>query len=93
METIYAVANPMWLADTFVFFYMKDFGSYVYVKINHRNKIEEIGVNLEARMHNRRFEDMDKKEATRLQKSIINRIDNEYWYDLYHRYQRERHRY
>ena len=63
MEKIYAVANPMWYADTFIFSYMKDFGCYVYVKVNHANKIEEIGINLEKRMHNTRFEDMGNAPA------------------------------
>ena len=33
MEKIYAVKNPMWYADTFIFSYMEDFGCYVYVKV------------------------------------------------------------
>lgn len=88
MKKIYAVANPMWYADTFIFSYMEDFGCYVYVKVNPDNKIEEIGINLERRMHNTRFEDMDKTEASRLQKSIFNRIGEEYWWGLYKQYQR-----
>lgn len=80
----------MWYADTFVFSYFEEFGSYVYVKINHNNKIEEIGINLEVRMHNTRFEDMDKQEATRLQKSIFNRIDEEYWWHIYNQHQKNR---
>lgn len=87
MEKIYAVANPMWYADTFIFSYMEDFGCYVYIKVNIDNKIEEIGINLEKRMHNTRFEDMDKTEASRLQKSIFNRIGKEYWCGLYNQYQ------
>ena len=90
MKKIYAVANPMWYADTFIFSYFEDIGSYVYVKINHNNKIEEIGINIEERMHNTRIEDMKKEEATRLQKSIFNRIDGEYWCKLYNDYQRRR---
>lgn len=83
MKKIYAVANPMWYADTFIFSYLKDLGCYAFVKINHNNKIEEIGIDIEVRMHNTRVEDMKKKEATRLQKSIFNRIGGEYWCKLY----------
>lgn len=52
-------------------------------KVNYVNKIEEIGIDLEKRMHNTKFEDMDKTEASRLQKSIFNRIGEEYWWGLY----------
>lgn len=91
MEKIYAVANPMWYADTFIFAYMEDFGCHVYVKVNHVNKIEEIGINLEKRMHNTKFEDINKTEASRLQKSIFNRIGEEYWGTLYNQYRYEKH--
>lgn len=90
MKKIYAVANPMWYADTFIFSYMEDFGCYVYVKVNHANKIEEIGINLEMRMHNTKFEDMNKSEASRLQKSIFNRIGKEYWWGIYNDHQKNR---
>ena len=83
MAKIYAITNPMWFADTFIFSYMACFGCYVYVKVNSINKIEEIGINLEERMHNTRLEDIDKTEASRLQKSIFNRIGKEYWWGLY----------
>lgn len=89
-KKIYAVANPMWYADTFVFSYFEDFGCYVFVKINLDNKIEEIGINLEARMHGTRFEDMDKRDATRLESSIFNRIGKEYWWGIYNQRQRNR---
>lgn len=90
MKKIYAVENPMWLADTFIFSYFEDLGCYVYVKVNHRNKIEEIGIDIEERMHNTRVEDMKKREATRLQKYIFNRIDIEYWCKVYNDRQRIR---
>ena len=89
MKKIYAVANPMWYADTYIFAYMEDFGCYVYVKVNNVNKIEEIGINLENRMHNTRFEDMDKTEASRLQKSIFNIIGEGYWWGLYNSISKE----
>lgn len=88
MAKIYAAANPMWYADTFIFAYMKDFGCYAYVKVNSGNKIEEIGINLEKRMHNTKFENINKIEATKLQKSIFNRIGKEYWWKLYKQCQR-----
>ena len=90
MKKIYAVANPMWYADTFIFSYFEDLGCYVYVKINHRNKIEEIGIDIEVRMHNTRVEDMKKEAATKLQKSIFNRIGHEYWFHLYNQHQMRR---
>lgn len=88
MEKIYAVANPMWYADTFIFSYMKDLGCYAYVKVNSDNKIEDIGIELGKRMHNTRFEDKDKTEASRLHKSIFNRISEEYWWKIYNQYKR-----
>lgn len=90
MKKIYAVANPVWWADTFIFSYLKDLDCYAFVKINYNNKIEEIGIDIEERMHNTRVEDMKKKEATRFQKSIFNRIGGEYWYKLYNDYLRIR---
>ncbi len=90
MGKIYATANPMWYADTFIFSYMEDFGCYVYVKVNIDNKIEEIGINLEKRMHNKKFEDIYKTDASSLQKSIFNRIGKEYWCGLYNQYKRNK---
>lgn len=80
----YVVENPMWLSDKFIFKYMKDFDCFVYVKINHKSKIEEIGVDLLHRMHyNSEYIEKNRKEANRTQKSIINRIGDEYWYKIY----------
>ena len=88
MGKIYAASNPMWHADTFIFSYMKDFGCYVYVKVNIDKKIEEIGIDIEKRMHNTKFEDMDKTEASCLQRAIFNVIGEEYWWSLYNQNQR-----
>lgn len=44
------IANPMWVADTFVFREHKDFGT-VYITVNSKGKIEEIGVDIRKRMH------------------------------------------
>lgn len=40
-------------------------------------------------MHNTRFEDMDKTEASESQKSVFNTIGEEYWWSLYNQYQRK----
>ena len=86
---IYSTPNPLWWGDTFIFSYNEDYCCYVYVKVNSRNKIEEIGIDLESRMHNTKFADMKyKREANRLQKSIFNRIGEEYWSCVYGEYER-----
>lgn len=78
----YQVPNPLWLSDVFIFKKKKDIGT-VYVKVNCQNRIEEIGIDIERRLHHL---PMDKifglwgfKEAKPLYKSILNRIDDEYW--------------
>ena len=80
----YQVKNPLWLSDTFVF---RETGiGTVYVKVNHRHKIEEIGVGIEKRLHGRTMDEIRKlygfREATRLNRSILNRIGDEYWYAI-----------
>lgn len=50
---VYEIDNPCFLADTFVFEKMEgDFlnGKTIYVKVNCRNRIEEIGIGIEERM-------------------------------------------
>lgn len=88
---VFQIENPMWLSDIFVFMefqFEKDkHVQTVYVKINHLNKIEEIGIDIVSRLHLQcTFEDFMKSEritkATRLQFSIINRIDKEYWWHI-----------
>ena len=39
-------------------------------------------------MHGTKFENIGKTEASKLQKSIFNRIGKEYWWGLYKQYQR-----
>lgn len=89
MVKTYAIPNPFWYADTFVFREYNDDINTIYVKINHENKIEEIGTDISSRMHGKELEaiisDKDCKEATRLQKSILNRIGDEYWYKIQNR--------
>lgn len=88
-KTIYAVPNPMWLSDTFVFREHEDeeLGT-VYVKINHHNEIEEVGIDISRRMHNRPLEMIlngkSCKEATKVQKMRLNAIGDEYWYHVLH---------
>ena len=80
----FAIKNPCWLADTFIFREHKKLGS-VWVKINHSNKIEEIGVDFPSRFHMPLKEVIDRKDcqiATRLQQSILNRIGDEYFYHI-----------
>ena len=83
----YAIKNPYWLADTFIFRRHGYFGS-VWVKINHKNKIEEIGCDFPSRFccgdyTLKEIECSEHcKEATKLQQSILNRIDDEYFAKL-----------
>lgn len=93
METpieIWSIRNPMWLSDTFVFAYHDDFKCYVYVKVNFENKIEEIGIDLEVRMHGVKFENMkSKQKASDLHKQIFNSIGDEYWHKVNKHYGRD----
>lgn len=83
-KVIYAVSNPFWLSDTFIFSYIEEMKKYVYIKINYNNKIEEIDIDIEKRMHNTPVSEIkNKKEATKLQREIFNRIGNEYWWKMY----------
>jgi hypothetical protein len=92
MET-YQIPDPFWLSDKYIFKQYKFEEdrpvSTIYVKINSINKIEEIGVDIASRMHmdNKSFDELTKlkfvEKATRLQKSIINRIGSEYWWEIY----------
>lgn len=82
---IFEIQNPLWLSDTFIFSEIKDIG-FCYIKVNYRNKIEEIGIDFSGRFHHRAIEDIvnDKNciEASKLHRSIFNRIGMEYWYRL-----------
>lgn len=79
----YQVPNPLWLSDTFIFMEHREIGTFVYVKVNYHNKIEEIGIDIERRLHGRTLDIIKQlygfKEATPLYKSILNRIGDEYW--------------
>ena len=84
----YQVKNPLWLSDTFIFKEKEGIGT-IYVKINCRNKIEEIGIDIEKRLHNCQFDKIRQLygfgKATPLNQSILNRIGDEYWYQLVRR--------
>lgn len=94
-EEIYEVANPRWLADTFVF-QKKQNGEQVlicYIKVNHHNKIEEIGPCFDERFHfliedyplvlNRK----DVQIATPAHRRRFISIDDEYWFGLWNNLQ------
>ena len=94
---IYSVPNPMWLSDTFVFQQRdKELGT-VYVKLNHENKIEEVGFDIEKRMHNRPLElilsGKSCQEANELQKTILNSFGDEYWYGKRNDLKRQQHQF
>lgn len=86
MKKVYAISNPMWLADTFIFS-QKDIpekGMFPFVKVNSSNKIEGIGTDICKRMHGASIETIVEKAsiATKLQASIFRRIDDEYWWSI-----------
>lgn len=75
---IYTYRNPVWLVDRFIFKEHPKLGT-VYVKVNRRNKIEEIGIDIESRTSVSMENIMKSKllsESTKLERSILNRIDD-----------------
>ena len=84
----YAIKNPYWLADTFIFRRHGYLGS-IWVKINYKNKIEEIGYDFPSRFHCADIKEIENnehcQEATRLQQSILNRIGEELFYAIRNR--------
>lgn len=79
---VYTISNPYFLSDTFVFKEHPSFGS-VYVKLNGRGKIEEIGYNFPGRLFhapiNSIIELPDCKEADDKQIETLELIDDEYF--------------
>ena len=53
---IYEIHNPLFLSDIFVFGEIESIGM-CYIKVNHHNKIEEIGIDIQERM-NKTIEDI-----------------------------------
>lgn len=89
MKKIYQLPNPLWLDDIFIFS-EEDKDVWCYIKINYRNKIEEIGSDISYRLHRVKMEDIidSASEATKLQRSIYNRIDEEYWWKVRKEYKK-----
>lgn len=82
MTKIYQIANPMWLSDTFVFKERKELGT-VYIKVNYKGNIEEIGVDIRKRMHFRDDVISKAKEASKTNKAKLNTIWDEYWWHVH----------
>ena len=80
-QDIYEKANPCWYADTFIFKKDEKLGTTVWVKVNSKNKIEEIGIDIEHRTPCRDLQDLISKSepATQLHRNIINRIGDEFF--------------
>lgn len=76
---IYEIHNPLFLSDIFVFGEIEGIGM-CYIKVNYHNKIEEIGIDIQARM-NKTIEDILKssKKAAKIRRHIFNSIGIEYW--------------
>jgi len=85
MKKIYAVRNPYFLPDIFVFStrVICKKSITVYVKINCYEKIEEIGTNIEERMHGWTLENIIESNlcsnATKSQKRLLNSIGSEFF--------------
>lgn len=58
---IYEIRNPIWLADTFVFGKVDD--KICFIKVNYRDKIEELGKDFVERFHNVPFEEIKELEG------------------------------
>ena len=83
-EDIYEVENPCFLSDIFVFqkkrfnhFIYGDIETICFIKLNDRNKIEEIGFDFSSRFHLEK--DKTYKKATALHKIPFLLIGDEMW--------------
>lgn len=83
---VYEIDNPCFLADTFVFEEIKEGylnGKTIYVKVNCENRIEEIGIGIEERLHTPLEKVIEKSEkASNKHIRSLRKIDLEY-YGLY----------
>jgi len=84
---IYAIKNPSWLADTFIFCEYEDKDiETVFIKLNNDNQIEEIGTHIMRRMHlyDVSFTELVSskrcRKATDEEIAIFKCIGDEYWY-------------
>ena len=71
-DDIFAMPNPLFLSDTFIFDTTGKF-----IKINCNNRIEEIGTDIGKRLHCTSFENRDK--ACKRYKRMFKMIDDEYF--------------
>ena len=80
---VYEIDNPCFLADTFVFEEIKEGflnGKTIYVKVNCENRIEEIGIGIEDRLHNsleKIIKESDKASIKHIRS--LRKIDHEYF--------------
>lgn len=80
---IYETENKMFLSDTFVFGEIEGLG-ICFVKLNSLNQIEEIGTDIENRMHNTPIDEIicNGREASKLHVEIFRSIGDEYWWKV-----------
>lgn len=83
-ENVYEVENPNFLSDVFVFqkkhfnhFIDGDIDTVCFIKLNHMNKIEEMGFDFSSRFHLEK--DKTYKKATPLHKIPFLLISDEMW--------------
>lgn len=83
MKNIYAIKNPMCLADTFVFKTHKEIGSF-WVQVNCFGKIESLGIDISSRMHGIPLQKIidNSRPATVREKELLRGFDMDYWYGL-----------
>lgn len=84
-KKFYAVRNPQFLSDIFIFSERVICSKTitVYIKIDCYRKIEEIGIDIEERMHGLALENIIKSDlcsnASKAQKRLLNCIGDEFF--------------
>lgn len=88
---IYEVKNPYFLSDTFIFckkhydnvFLVGECDLVLYIKINNRLQIEEIGNDFAKRFHYENYDELlqrkDVRKAEPIHRIIFSLIGDEYW--------------